>query len=73
MGRLCFNTQFRGGVLTKWPKARPPGKAGYYWDCCPYMDIYRIQDQVGNPSNIITPLGTSLFISFLSLLQLLLT
>ncbi len=56
MGRLCFNSQYKGGALKRWPHPAQSSDDSY-WDCCPYMDIYRLKEAWWNPNKIITPLG----------------
>lgn len=57
MGRLCFGSNFRDGILSKWPKPLRKGKK--YYNFYPYMDIYLIRD---HEHKISTPKGPCMFL-----------
>jgi len=60
MGRLCFNSQYKGGILTKWPASLEPCP-DYYWNCDPYMDIYTVREPWWSRSKVATRNGPCIF------------
>jgi len=44
VGRLCFNSEWKGGVLKRWPGALPLNSS-WYLNYFPYMDLYPYVDR----------------------------